>query len=67
MLEPGVDFLNHGSFGAVPRVVFDEQAEWRRALMPVHAQMAGRIGPELLQQVYAATGHAPALAAGTAR
>ena len=40
-----------------------EQAEWRAALMPVHAQMARRIGPELLQQVYAATGAAPALAA----
>jgi C4-dicarboxylate-binding protein DctP len=40
-----------------------EQAEWRAALMPVHAEMARRIGPELLQQVYAATGRAPALAA----
>jgi C4-dicarboxylate-binding protein DctP len=45
----------------------EEQAEWRRALAPVHAEMAQRIGPELLQQVYAATGRAPALAAGTAQ
>src|SRR3954447_9798114 len=30
LLKPGVTFLNHGSFGAVPRVVFDEQTEWRR-------------------------------------
>ena len=26
MLEDGVDFMNHGSFGAVPRAVFDAQA-----------------------------------------
>src|SRR3954467_11181002 len=32
MLEPGVDHLNHGSFGAVPRVVFEEQSEWRRRI-----------------------------------
>src|SRR3989442_6629660 len=29
MLEPGVDFLNHGSFGATPRVVLAAQQAWR--------------------------------------
>ncbi|MFO1078184.1 MAG: aminotransferase class V-fold PLP-dependent enzyme [Planctomycetota bacterium] len=31
-LDPGVTFLNHGSFGASPRVVMQEQAEWRARL-----------------------------------
>jgi isopenicillin-N epimerase len=29
MLEPGVEFLNHGSFGATPRVVLAAQQAWR--------------------------------------
>lgn len=32
MLDPAVAFLNHGSFGAVPRPVFDVQEALRREL-----------------------------------
>jgi isopenicillin-N epimerase len=31
-LRHDVAFLNHGSFGAVPRCVLEEQAEWRRRI-----------------------------------
>jgi isopenicillin-N epimerase len=31
-LDPSVVYLNHGAFGACPRVVLEEQAEWRAKL-----------------------------------
>lgn len=31
-LEPGIDFLNHGSFGAAPRPVQEAQSRWRSRL-----------------------------------
>ncbi|HEX6128219.1 MAG TPA: aminotransferase class V-fold PLP-dependent enzyme [Candidatus Limnocylindria bacterium] len=32
LLDPAVEFLNHGSFGATPIPVLDAQDEWRRRL-----------------------------------
>ena len=32
MLDPGVIFLNHGSFGACPRSVFKAYQAWQRRL-----------------------------------
>lgn len=32
LLDPAITFLNHGSFGATPRVVLDKQTEWRRRM-----------------------------------
>ena len=48
MLHEGVTFLNHGSFGAVPRVVFDEQTEWRRRLEAEPVELLGRRRDELV-------------------
>ncbi|HEX9178932.1 MAG TPA: aminotransferase class V-fold PLP-dependent enzyme [Burkholderiales bacterium] len=31
-LEPGIHFLNHGSFGATPRAVLEAQGRWRERL-----------------------------------
>src|SRR6185436_15742557 len=32
LLDPEITFLNHGSFGATPRVVLDKQSEYRAQL-----------------------------------
>jgi selenocysteine lyase/cysteine desulfurase len=32
LLDPGVIFLNHGSFGSCPRPVFERYQEWQREL-----------------------------------
>ena len=37
----------------------DQRAEFRRALLPVHAQMAERIGPALIRAIYRETGFNP--------
>ncbi len=34
----------------------DEKKAWRAKLKPVHEEMSGRIGKDLIQQIYAATG-----------
>ena len=45
-----VTFLNHGSFGAVPRCVFDAQAEWRRRIEAEPIELLGRGGTDLLAE-----------------
>jgi isopenicillin-N epimerase len=55
-LDPDVDFLNNGSFGACPKVVLEAQDAWRRRLetQPVRFMMAE--APPKIREVASALG-----------
>lgn len=48
LLDPDVTFLNHGSYGACPRPVFDEYQRWQRELERQPVEFLGRRADELL-------------------
>ncbi len=56
LLRPDVAFLNHGSFGACPREVFEIQNQWRRRLEEEPVELIARRWPEMLEVVKAAIG-----------
>jgi len=45
MLDPRITYLNHGSFGAVPRVVFDAHTSWRKRIEAEPVEMLFRGAP----------------------
>ena len=48
LLRPEVTFLNHGSFGATPQCVLDEQDHWRRRIEAEPVELLSRRRPELI-------------------
>lgn len=50
LLRPGTAFLNHGSFGACPRPVFDTYQSWQRELESQPVQFLGRRLSDLLAE-----------------
>jgi isopenicillin-N epimerase len=50
MLDPDVVFLNHGSFGATPRPVFDAYQTWQRELERQPVEFLGRRAFDLLAE-----------------
>lgn len=49
MLDPSVAFLNHGSFGAMPKCVFVEQTRWRMRVEAEPIELLARRGSSLLE------------------
>src|SRR5262245_1598464 len=48
LLDPDVVFLNHGSYGAAPRPVFEQYQRWQRELERQPVEFLGRRQRELL-------------------
>jgi isopenicillin-N epimerase len=53
LLDPSVTFLNHGSFGATPRPVFEAYQAWQLELERQPVEFIGRKGPVLLRETRA--------------
>lgn len=49
-LDPTIVFLNHGSFGATPRAVQEEQARWRAEMETRPVEFLDRRLPGLLDE-----------------
>lgn len=49
LFDPKITFLNHGSFGAVPKPVFKEYQRWQRELENQPVEFLGRRFPALMR------------------
>lgn len=57
LLNPDITFLNFGSFGASPKVVFDDYQKWQRELEWEPVQFFAVNGPEYLKASRVALGN----------
>ncbi len=64
MIKPDVAFLNHGSFGALPRCVFEAQNQWRLRIEAEPVEIIGRQAATLIDRAKADIGEAFGMDAG---
>jgi isopenicillin-N epimerase len=57
LIAADLTFLNHGSFGATPRVVFDEHTRWRERIEADPIELLARRGSELIETAKHAIGN----------
>ena len=57
LLDPDVVFLNHGSFGACPRPVFEDYQRWQLMLERQPVEFLGRRSDDLLLVARERLGH----------
>lgn len=50
LLDPGIVYLNHGSFGACPKPIFDDYQQWQRLLESEPVQFMFKKGPAQLRE-----------------
>jgi len=56
MLDPSIKFLNHGSFGATPKVVFQVYQDWQKRLEKQPVKFLQREIPAYLKEARASLG-----------
>jgi isopenicillin-N epimerase len=56
LLNPNIHYLNHGSFGACPKPIFDDYLQWQRELEAEPAQFIQVNGPRYLEKARKALG-----------
>jgi isopenicillin-N epimerase len=54
LLDPSITYLNHGSFGATPRSVFEKYQRWQRELEREPVEFLGRRFNDLMRDARAA-------------
>jgi isopenicillin-N epimerase len=64
LLDPGIAYLNHGSFGATPEPVFREYQRWQRELERQPTEFLGRRHDQLMETARVALGRYLGVVAG---